>query len=457
MHVWYAPGMLTRLLNFYRTGTDRPPFSDDPRQIQKAYKARRWSVFLTLTIGYGLFYTTRLSLSVVKEPLVSGNVFTPAQLGTIGSALLLIYAFGRLTNGFLADRANIRRFMATGLMVSALINLVLGFTSGFWVFLVLWGMNGWFQSMGSAPSVVSMTQWFSHSERGSRYGIWSTSHCIGEGITFAGTAWVVSTLNWQAGFWAPGALCVLAALVILRTLSDRPQTLGLPPVSEYRNDHPPRRVEQPRSVSRRQFEVLKNPWIWVLGFSNALMYVARYGINNWSIWFLQSAKGHDLMDASLVAATAPFAGFVGSAASGIISDRLFGARRNWPTLLYGILQVGSLVFLYLVPEKDFWTAAVAMSMFGFATGGLLVFLGGLMAIDIASEKATGAAMGVVGLVAYLGAGLQDIISGLLIDATKQVEAGRTTYSFDSAFAFWTAAAALSMLLAASAWKVRARE
>ncbi len=69
MAVLCAPGMLTWLLNIYRTGANRPPFSDDPSQIRKVYKARRWSVFLTLTIGYGLFYTTRLSLSVVKEPL----------------------------------------------------------------------------------------------------------------------------------------------------------------------------------------------------------------------------------------------------------------------------------------------------------------------------------------------------------------------------------------------------
>ena len=450
--------MLQRLIDFYRTGKDLPVFSKDPETIRQRYTFWRWSVFLTITIGYGLFYTTRLSLSVVKEPLISAGIFSPAQLGTIGSAMLFIYAFGRLTNGFLADRANIKRFMASGLFISALINLVLGFTTGFWVFVMLWGVNGWFQSMGSAPSVVSMTQWFSHSERGSRYGVWSTSHCIGEGITFAGTAWVVTNYGWQSGFWAPGLLCVAVALIMLKTHADRPQTIGLPKVSDYLNDHPPKRVQKPRSVTTRQMEVLKNPWIWVLGLSAALMYMARYGINNWSIWFLQADKGMSLMDASLVASTAPIAGFFGSALSGIISDKLFRTRRNLPTLLYGLVQVGSLVFLYSVPDQSFWTAAAAMSLFGFATGGLLVFLGGLIAIDIVSKKATGAAMGIIGLFSYLGAGLQDLVSGLLIDATKEIDgAGKTVYSFDTAFIFWVGAATLSMLLAAAAWRVKARE
>lgn len=451
--------MLHRLLQLYRTGPDRPAFSQDRGQIRRVYERMRWRVFLTTTIGYGLFYTTRLSLSVVKEPLVNSGVFDPAELGTIGSALLFTYAFGRLTNGFLADRANIKRFMATGLFISACINLVLGFTTAFWVFALLWGLNGWFQSMGSAPSVVSLTQWFSLSERGSRYGIWSTSHCIGEAITFAGTAAVVSVLGWQAGFWAPGLLCLLGAAVMLRTHADRPQTYGLPPVADYKNDHPTRPPpDQPVSTGRRQLEVLTNPWIWVLGFSAALMYMARYAINNWAIWFLQVEKNLELMDASLVASTAPIAGLVGSAASGIISDKLFNTRRNWPTLIYGLMQVGALIMLYLVPADSFWLAAVALSLFGFATGGLLVFLGGLIAVDIVSKKATGAAMGVIGLFSYLGAALQDLISGLLIDATEVVDAaGASSYSFDTAFAFWLGAAVLSMLLAACAWRVRARD
>jgi OPA family sugar phosphate sensor protein UhpC-like MFS transporter len=449
--------MISKLCGFYRTGPDREPLSEDPEVIRREYEARRRRVFWTITIGYGVFYTCRLSLAVVKEPLVDEGVFDPGELGLIGSALLFVYALGRFTNGFLADRLNLRRFMSTGLWVSATINLLLGFTEVFWIFFFLWGLNGWFQSMGSAPSVVSLTQWFSHRERGTRYGVWSVSHCLGEAVTFAGTALVVSALGWRAGFWAPGALGVLGAWVMLRTHADRPQTYGLPPVADYKKDHPGTPAAEPRSIGWHQLEVLRNPWVWVLALSAASMYATRYAVNNWAMLFLQLHKGHELADAGLVVSASPLVGLLGTATSGFISDRVFDSRRNWPTLLYGLLQIASLVAFYLIPRGELAADAVALAIFGFATGGLLVFLGGLSAIDIVSKKATGAAMGVIGLFSYLGAGLQEVLSGQLIKSTEQLVDGRMTYSFQSAFAFWISTAVLSLALAATTWNVKPQE
>lgn len=78
-------------------------------------------------IGYGLYSICRLSLNVIKKPIVDAGVLSEAELGIIGSVLFITYAVGKFANGFLADCGNIRRFLAAGLLVSALVNLVLGF------------------------------------------------------------------------------------------------------------------------------------------------------------------------------------------------------------------------------------------------------------------------------------------------------------------------------------------
>ena len=44
-----------------------------------------------------------------------------------------------------------------------------------------------------------------------------------------------------------------------------------------------------------------------------------------------------------------------------------------------------------------------MVLFGVAIGVLICYLGGLMAIDLVPRKATGAALGIVGLASYMGA------------------------------------------------------
>ena len=195
--------MFSRALRFFATREDAPRI-DDPERVKALYESKRTSVFYSLVLGYGFFYTTRLSLSVAKKPMVDAGVLELDQLGVIGACLLYTYAFGKFFNGFLADRANIARFLSTALLLSACVNLVFGMVDNFVTFAVLWALNGWFQSIGSAPCVVSLCQWFSHKERGTRYGIWAGAHNIGEGLTFVGTSVFVSYWGWRWGFLGPG-------------------------------------------------------------------------------------------------------------------------------------------------------------------------------------------------------------------------------------------------------------
>lgn len=440
--------MLRAILTFFKTGPDRPLIDGGPAAVDRLYARKRLSVFVSVTLGYGLFYTTRINFSVVKKPLLEAGILNATQMGLVGSALLFVYSFGKLINGFLADRANIARFMSTALLLSALVNVALGFNTLFAVFLVLWALNGWFQSIGSAPSVVALSHWFGRKERGTRYGIWSASHSIGEGITFAGTAALVAALGWRWGFLGPGLACLVAALVLYHTIADRPQTFGLPSISQYKQEPEPEVAE---SIGKYQLQVIKHPGVWMLAAANAFLSVARYGMSNWGPLYLSLAKDYSGVAAGSLLAVYPIAEIAGSVTSGFVSDRFFGAKRNAPALIYGLLEIGSLLALYLIPPGHRWLDAAALAVFGFALGGLLVYLGGLMAIDLVSRKAAGAAMGLVGLLTYLTAAVQDTLSGYLIDASKTVVDGVATYSFERVFAVWIGALVLSTLCAASLW------
>ena len=446
---------MKRIIRWFATGPDSPPIAD-PDRIHALFKNRRLRVFVWLVLGYGFFYTCRLSLSVAKKPMLDEGVLSVEQMGIIGSMLLLVYAFGKFFNGFLADRANIRRFMSIALLFSAFTNLVFGSVSNFTLFAVLWAFNGWFQSIGSAPSVVSICQWFSHRERGTRYGLWAGAHNIGEGLTFVGTALIVNALGWRWGFWGPGIACVIVAVILYINLADRPQTYGLPCVADYKKDYSAGKPTK-ASTGSLQLLVLKSPIVWVLGLSSACMYMTRYAINSWAIFYLQQGKGYELVEAASAMAAYPIFGLLGAVFSGFLSDRFFGARRNVPTLLYGLLLIGSMCLFYYSPPGQILIDAIALAAFGFAIGGLIVFLAGLIAVDLMPVGAAGAVKGVIGLFSYLGAASQDWISGILIENTKTVVDDVTTYSFDAAFYFWISASVVSMLLALFAWNKRPQE
>jgi len=441
------------------TGADRP-LINDRTVVDRLYKRHRLRIMLAITIGYGLVYTCRLALSMVKKPLIDNGIFTPVELGLIGSALFYTYAFGKLTNGFMADHMNLKVFFAFGVLVSAVLNVGMGFSTVLGLSIALWGLNGWFQGFGAPTGAVAMANWFSNRERGRIYGIWSTAHAIGEGLTFVGVAALVTLWGWRAGFWGPGALCVLVAVGLYLLMQDRPPTLGLPRVAVWKNDLVAGTAADgtPReSTWAVQQTILKIPAIWVLALSSASIYVTRYAINSWGVLYLQEAKGYSLMQAGSVISVNTIAGILGAIAFGFMSDKLFDARRPPTNLIFAVLEIAGLLIVFFGPPGRPVLMTIAFFIYGFGLTGLVTSLGGLFALDIAPKRAAGAAMGFIGVFSYIGAALQDQISGHLIERGVTVVNGARHYDFTAVIWFWVGMSVVSLILATSLWRVKVRD
>lgn len=458
--------MLKGLINFYKKSEPVASYSDDETVNKKYYNKLRWSSFLAATIGYSLYYVCRTSLNVVKQPILESGVLEADQLGVIGAALLFTYAIGKFVNGFMADYSNIKRFMATGLAVSAIANLLVGLldfsytsgafmaSSGFFIaFAVLWGINGWSQAMGAAPAVVSLSRWFPKKERGTFYGFFSASHNLGEFLSFIFVGLIVAYVGWQWGFIGSALAGVVGVLIIIFFLHDTPESKGLPSIEVLSNEA---KDASSNSVKDAQKQVLKNPFVWILALSSAFMYISRYAINGWGVLFLQESKGFDLATATQIISINALLGVFGTIFSGWISDKIFKGKRNAPALIFGVMNTISLC-LFIYGGNNIYINMLSMVLFGTAIGVLICFLGGLMAVDIVPRNASGAALGVVGIASYIGAGLQDILSGWLIDSNKTVVGNVTTYDFGQVGIFWIGASIISFILAMLVWNAKAHE
>lgn len=403
-----------------------------------------------------MFYVCRMALSVVKQPVIDEGVLTPAQIGLVDSALLFVYAIGKFTNGFIADYCNIRRFMATGLVISSLVNLVmglLGLLSGwaglcsvlvFAIFFITWGLNGWVQSMGAPPGVISLSRWFPLRTRGTYYSIFCATPYLGKSVSMVLLGHVVMLAGWQCGFIAAALAGFIGSVVILVFVSDTPESRGLPSVQELSGEKPQKEDSIPTKVLHKA--VLKNPGVWVIALSSAFVYITQYGISNWGIFFLQKAKDFSLTESTYVIGISEGIGVVGTVFAGWLSDKVFRGDRLKPVLLCGVVCLATMSLFMFTGGGKFANIAL-LSVASLSLAAIYCIVGGLMALDIVPRKATGAALGVVGISSYIAAGIQGVVSGLLIGGSKSGD----SYDFAPVAIFWTASCLVSFLLPALNW------
>ncbi len=444
------------LYGFFRTGADVPVTmgADD---VKKKFNSLRWRVFASITIGYAFYYIIRQSYSVIKKPLLASGIVTPAEVGIIGSIFFITYGLGKFTNSFLSDRMNNKRFFAFGLFMSSLTMCGMGLVSSFVPLAVLWGINGWFQSYGAGPSIVSLNQWFSNKQRGTLYGVWFTSHNLGSSFAYFAIAWIVSAYSWSMGFISAGIISLVGTLFIYLGMSDRPETQGLPNGAVYYGEKTQEQIdkEKTQSVGSMQWNaVVKNPAVWVLGLSSLCVYIARYAVESWGVVYLTTSKGYDMMGAAGVMAYMQVAGIFGALLCGWISDKFFNHKRNAPAFIYGTLYTLSIAGFVWAPHS-FTMDLFCMTFYGFTMGALVCYMGGLMAVDIVPKRVTGAAMGMIGILSYAGAACQEFVTGKLMVITKVGEVSH--YDWGYAPLFWVCAAAMATLLPLLVWNAKPKD
>ncbi len=417
------------------------------------YKRLRSRTFWGVTGAYALYYVCRMAMGVVKQPLIDGGIFTAAQLGIIGSAFYFVYAFGKFANGFIADYCNVRRFMATGIQISTVVNLLMGVfgliqgwtgtstTLLFVTFVIVWGVNGFCQSMGAPPGVISLSRWFPLDRRGTYYSILSATPYLGKSLSVFALGLIVGWIGWEYGFIFSALAGVAGSAMILLMVSDTPESKGLPSVHELTGEKP--RVSDSMPTKELQIKVLRHPGIWIIALSSAFVYITQHAVSEWGVLFLQKGKGFTLVGATQVIAFSEAFGIAGTVLAGWLSDRVFKGNRFIPVLVSGVLCLLSLG-AFLFTGGGYSLNIIYVSVFSLAIGVVYCTVAGLMALDIVPRKATGAALGMVGLASYVAAGVQNIVSGVMI--------GGNGFNFVPVSVFWVAACLLSFLIPVLSWK-----
>jgi OPA family sugar phosphate sensor protein UhpC-like MFS transporter len=332
--------------------------------------------------------------------------FSKADLGILGSVLYITYGLSKFISGMMSDRSNPRYFMAFGLILTGFFNIFFGMTSSILLFAIFWGLNGWFQGWGWPPCARLLTHWYSQSERGTWWGIASTSHNVGGAIIPVLVVFVAEALGWRMAMYVPGILCIIVGLFLINRLRDTPQSLGLPTIEVFKGETTSQKKNfEEKELSQKEmlFEyVLKNKYIWILAFAYFFVYIIRTVINDWGLVYLYEYKQFSLIAAGSCIFSFELGGFFGCLASGFLSDKLFKGRRGPINAIFGLFVVLSVLALWYTPVGGIIFASIVMFAIGFFIFGPQMLVG-VAATELSHKKAAGTAVGFIGWFGYAGA------------------------------------------------------
>ncbi|MCC5832941.1 MAG: MFS transporter [Chlamydiales bacterium] len=381
---------------------------EDPKLVKKEYRYWRFRIFYAMFTGYIFFYFTRKSFTFAMPALMNDLGFDKAQLGILGSMLYITYGLSKFASGVMSDQSNPRYFMAIGLIITGITNIFFGLSSSLLFFAIFWGMNGWFQGWGWPPCARLLTHWYSQSERGTWWSVWSTSHNVGGFLIPIVAGACAQYFGWRYAMFVPGVLCIFMGFVLINRLRDTPQSLGLPAIEKYRQDYPnSQKIDEKREkeLSTREIlfdYVLTNKWVWILAVASFFVYIVRMAINDWSALYLIETKNYSMIKANACVSLFEIGGLFGMLAAGWLSDKLSAGRRGPMNVLFSLGMVVSVFCLWVFPEATAWFDSGALFMIGFFLFGPQMLIG-LAAAELSHKKAAGTASGFAGWFAYFGA------------------------------------------------------
>jgi OPA family glycerol-3-phosphate transporter-like MFS transporter len=408
----------------------------------------RWQkiTLLTLFTGYAGYYVCRANLAVAT-PLIleeSHGLLTKTDLGTVASLGVFCYALGKVGNGLLTDFLGGRLLFLAGMAASAVCTVVFGLAHGLMVFLLVWSVNRYVQSIGWGALVKIASRWYPVTVHASVMGVLSMSYLLGDALARLYLGQFISLgMDWRGVFFlAAGTLAALAVACAF-TLKDSPRDVGAEePAARPDNVFGPAgESSRPEGLAALLGPLLRNPTFWIVCAMNVGLTMIRETFNFWSPTYLKEAVGLTPGDAAQASMVFPLVGAGSAFVAGLASDRLQGrhGRVALPSL---VLLLGALAALALTPTRG--RPVLALVLVGGVSAFLIApysFCSGVIPLDLGGKRGSSTAAGLIDCAGYLGATL----SGYAIGSVAQ------DHGWQASFLVLAGVAVLTLLATSAYW------
>lgn len=380
------------------------------------FKRWRLQIFAITWLAYAAFYFTRKAFSVAK--LGFGDdpdmLMEKSVMANLDAIYLAAYAVGQFTWGILADRFGPRVVVCGGLIISAVAALIMGTFATLPIFATCMVIQGLAQSTGWSGLCKNVGSFFATKERGRVLGWWCTCYAFGGLVASPFAGWMAYEVfgNWRAAFISTAAVVGVVAVLFLIFQRNTPQDVGLPPVEPLAATDDKQGPQTQPSFLICLRTIFKNRTVLVLGLAYFMLKPARYAILLWGPVMVYERMPEIGKVASAIVPTAfEVAGLAGPILIGLLSDKIFGARR-FPACVVSLLGLAACLALFIPSMASGSVMLVVALLFamGLTLYGPDSMISGAAAIDFGKETA-GTAAGFVNGCGSIGAVLGGLLPG----------------------------------------------
>ena len=172
----------------------------------------RWLVLGWLLAAMMINYMDRSSLSIAAPHMIDELGLTAADIGLLGTAFSLTYAFFQLPAGWLSDRLGAKPVYIIALGFWSIATALMAIGHHMWHFLVSRMLLGVFEAPVSPTSTKIVAEWFPPRERGAAVGVYDSGSKWGPAVAPPILTFLILGFGWRAMFVILGVLGVIVAL-----------------------------------------------------------------------------------------------------------------------------------------------------------------------------------------------------------------------------------------------------
>lgn len=391
----------------------------------RKFKKYAWIYLLMFSLLYCFLYCSRLNISSATPYLIEAG-WSESTIGILTGTLFWTYGIGQLVNGRLSELVGPSKFIIGAVVLSATANFLIAMQDVTSVVLlaIIWGANGFFQSMGWTPGLAVLAKWWPGKRRGFATGFANAFSGFGQVAAscavIAAYAWAPQW-GWKAAFIVPPLFSLVILLVYVLLVKSTPAQAGLP---DYREEDNRKTEEELQMQQIVESKGILYPYKYIASNRTFLIWMviafcaglARYGLSTWiPLYFSQ--QGLSAVSSVASSMILPIGMGIGTLVVPWLTDRFCPQERLPAAIISAVVAAVTTVAIFLLDPSG-TMQLILIEIMLFIAGFSIYAINGIIftyAADIGGRVFSGTCSGVLNFAAYLGAAVQSVVYGFVLD------------------------------------------